>query len=84
MTTAALANTSTQWPRSYAGFEALPCIHSILKGAADGVEGVGILTHPEWLPADVDGIDVWGNTWIEARATWIREIAPMILPHPRP
>jgi hypothetical protein len=80
MTTAAVQ----KWPRSYAGFETLPFIHSILKGADDGVEGVGILTDYDWLPEDVDGTDTWGDTWIEARAKWIREVAPMLLPNPRP
>lgn len=72
-----------KWPRDYAGFEALPCIHSILKGAVDGVVGVGILTSLDWLPEGVDGTDTWGNTWIEARALWIKEVAPMLLSHPR-
>jgi hypothetical protein len=84
------------WPRDYARFEALPCIHSILKGARDGVEGVGILTRYDWLPEGVDsgrsstgcqspwvGTDTWGDTWIEARANWIREVAPLLLPAPR-
>jgi hypothetical protein len=71
------------WPRDYERFEALPCIHRILKGARDGVEGVGILTSYDWLPEGVDGTDTWGNTWIEARANWIREIAPLLLDAPR-
>jgi hypothetical protein len=72
-----------RYPRSYAGFEALPFIHSILKGAADGVEGVGILTDYDWLPDDVDGTDTWGDTWTEARSKWIRCVAPLLLPQPR-
>jgi len=71
------------WPRDYARFEALPCIRSILKGARDGVEGVGILTSYDWLPEGVDGTDIWGDTWIEARANWIREVAPLLLDAPR-
>jgi len=70
-------STRRKWPRSYAGFEALPCIHSVLKGAADGVDGVGILTKPQCLPPG--DWDVWGNTWIEARATWVKEVAPNLL-----
>ena len=72
-------STRRTWPRSYAGFEALPCIHSVLKGAADGVDGVGILTNYEWLPEGIDGTDTWGDTWTEARATWIKEVAPNLL-----
>jgi hypothetical protein len=73
------------WPRPYACFEAQPFIHSILKGAADGVEGVGILTRHEWLPPDVaDSCDVWGDNWFAARARWIKEVAPLLLDSPRP
>jgi hypothetical protein len=80
-----MTTTAVQkWPRSYAGFETLPFIHSILKGAADGVEGVGILTNYDWLPEGIDGTDTWGDTWIEARANWIRDVAPRLLPNPRP
>jgi hypothetical protein len=74
-----MTTTNQKWPRDYAGFEALPFIHSILKGAADGVDGVGILTNYEWLPEGIDGTDAWGNTWIEARARWVKEIAPLVL-----
>lgn len=71
--------TKQKWPRDYAGFEALPFIHSILKGARDGVDGVGILTNYDWLPEGMDGTDTWGDTWVEARAIWIKNIAPMLL-----
>jgi hypothetical protein len=71
-------------PKDYAGFEAQPFIHSILKGAADGVEGVGILTNYEWLPPDMEnGADIWGDTWIQARARWCAEIRPYLLSAPR-
>lgn len=69
--------TKINWPKSYAGFEAMPCIHSILKGAADGCDGVGILSNHSSLPAG--DWDIWGNTWIEARARWIKEVAPHLL-----
>lgn len=70
-----------RWPNSYAGFEALPYIHSIAKGAQDGCDGVGILSRPEWLPPGE--YDVWGSNWIETRARWIREVAPNLLSEPR-
>jgi hypothetical protein len=71
-------------PRDYAGFQAQPFIHSILKGAVDGVEGVGILTDTRWIPSDMEGSsDVWGDTWIQARANWIKEVRPYLLSDPR-
>lgn len=78
-----MSTTAQRYPRSYAGFEALPFIHSVLKGAVDGVDGVGILTRHEWLPDGTDGTDVWAKNWIEARAQWLRDVAPMLLPEPR-
>lgn len=68
-----------QWPRKVADFERLPFIHAILRGARNGVEGVGILTEYDWLP---DGIaaDIWDENWILARARWIKEIAPLLKP----
>lgn len=68
-----------QWPWTIAGFEQLSFIDSILRGARDGVDGVGILTRYSWLPDGIDGVDVWGDTWLEARARWIKEIAPLLL-----
>ena len=74
---------SLKYPRSYAGFEALPFIHSVLKGAADGCDGVGILTRTEYLPEGTEGTDTWGRTWVEARAIWVKEVAPLLLEKPR-
>jgi hypothetical protein len=41
-------------------------------------------TNYDWLPEGIDGTDTWGDTWIEARANWIRDVAPRLLPNPRP
>jgi len=74
-----MKTTAYVWPRDVAGFEQLPFIHSVLRGARDGVDGVGILTDCAWLPEDIDGADAWGDNWIEARSQWIKYVAPLLL-----